>query len=135
MSDPLGLARSKVGRAFRLGTFLRARQLGVPMHEEPQPVSPLDAWRASDSAPHAGRADIARLGSRGPNPLELHPEELDVLRRLRASEGPLEALDPIWDELETLGLVELQTLRLVPGGPQTRCGMLTWLGRRYRTDE
>jgi hypothetical protein len=46
----------------------------------------------------------------------------------------MEADDPVWDELEALGLVEMQTVRLVPGGPRTRCGMLTSLGGRYRTD-
>jgi hypothetical protein len=104
------------------------------MATESQPTRPLDARRVSDGRPRGGGADIAPLGPRGANPLHLHAEELDVLRRLRASGHLTGVDDPVWDELETLGLVEIQVLKLIPDGPPTRCGMLTSLGRRYRTE-
>jgi hypothetical protein len=103
------------------------------MASEPQPAPPLAARRASDGRQQPG-AEIVPLGPRGANPLHLHAEELDVLRRLRASGRPAEVDDPVWDELEALGLVEMQALQRVANGSPTRRGMLTSLGRRYRTD-
>lgn len=89
---------------------------------------------ASDGTPRATGADIAPLGPRGPNRLHLHAAELDVLRRLRASGSLTEVDDPVWDELEALGLVEVQVVSCGPDGTPTRSGLLTSLGRRYRTD-
>jgi hypothetical protein len=43
-------------------------------------------------------------------------------------------MTPFWDELEALGLVEMQAATTSPNGSAARCGMLTSLGRRYRTD-
>jgi hypothetical protein len=97
-----------------------------------QPVSPLDGQQACDGRPGAGGADVAPLGPRGPNPLRLHAEELDVLRRLQASGQHAEADDPVWDELEALGFVEIQAAKR--SGSSVRRGLLTSLGRRYRTD-
>jgi hypothetical protein len=103
------------------------------MATEPQPASPFDARRDSEGKPRTGGADIAPLGPRGENPLHLHAAELDVLRRLRASGHLTDVEDPVWDELETLGFVEIHVLRCGPDGTPTRSGKLTSLGRRYRT--
>lgn len=105
------------------------------MASEPQSSPPLEARPAFSGRRQTGGADIAPLGPRGANPLRLHAEELDTLRRLRVSGEITEVVDdPVWDELEALGLVEIQTVQRVPGGSPTRCGGLTSLGRRYRTD-
>jgi hypothetical protein len=101
---------------------------------EPHPAPPPDPRLASDYQAHAGRRDVVPLGPRGPNPLRLHAEELDVLRRLQTSGQPTEADDPVWDELEALGLVEMPAATRAADGLPTRRGMLTSLGRRYRTD-
>lgn len=103
------------------------------MATEPQPASSQYARQASDD-PHERRSDVAPRGPRGANPLNLHAEELDVLRRLHASGQPAEADDPVWDELEALGLVEIPATNGVADRLPTRRGMLTSLGRRYRTD-
>lgn len=102
------------------------------MATERQPEPPLDEWQALGAKVRAGRADVAPLGPRTANPLHLHAEELDVLRRLQASGQLIEADDPVWDELEALGLVEMHFV--TRGGSSVRCGMLTSLGRRYRAD-
>lgn len=101
------------------------------MATEPQPEPPLDEWQALGAKVRAGRADVAPLGPRTANPLHLR-EWLDVLRRLQASGQLIEADDPVWDELGALGLVEMHFV--TRGGSSVRCGMLTSLGRRYRTD-
>jgi hypothetical protein len=65
-----------------------------------------------------------RTGSvRMENPLGLEPAELDAIRELRAGMAP-DPGDPIWPELESIGLVDASS-----GVP-----VLTMLGRRYRTD-
>jgi hypothetical protein len=105
------------------------------MASEPQAWRSPDAHEASGDPPHAGRPrDVVPLGPRGPNPLRLHAEELDVVRRLQTSGQPADANDPVWDELEALGLVEMRASTPAPGGLPTRYGVLTSLGRRYRTD-
>lgn len=57
------------------------------------------------------------------NPLGLEPAELDALRELKAG-MKVESSDPIWDELEVIGLVETRS-----GKPR-----LTMRGRLYRID-
>jgi hypothetical protein len=104
------------------------------MVTEPQPTPSLDARQAFDGQPDARRAAAAPRGLHGANPLHLHAEELDVLRCLQASGQPAETDDPVWDELEALGLVEMQAATTISNGSAARCGMLTSLGRRYRTD-
>jgi hypothetical protein len=59
------------------------------------------------------------------NPGGLCETELDALRGLQAGMNRVGADDPIWDQLEELGLVDMRT-GLVP--------RLTPLGERYRTD-
>lgn len=59
------------------------------------------------------------------NPLDLNDAELDALRGLQAGMNRVGSDDPIWDQLEELGLVDLRT-GLIP--------QLTPLGARYRTD-
>src|SRR6476469_9548827 len=78
------------------------------------------------SAP--GRADRLRGGSCSKpveNPLDLNDAELDALRGLQAGMNRVGSDDPIWDQLEELGLVDMHT-GLIP--------KLTPLGARYRTD-
>jgi hypothetical protein len=58
------------------------------------------------------------------NPLGLNQAELDAIRGLQAGMNRVGADDPVWEELEALGLVDLRGLL-----PQ-----LTPLGRRYPTD-
>jgi hypothetical protein len=86
--------------------------------------------------PHAGRPrDVAPLGPGGPNPLHLHAPELDVLRCLSRSQQPNDLDDPVWDELEALGLVEMHAATSDrDGSSPRRYGVLTSLGRRYRID-
>jgi hypothetical protein len=103
------------------------------MATESQSAPRPGAWRAADGRPYASRADIAPLGPRGPNPLQLHTAELDVLRSLQASGLAAEADDPVWDELEALGFVALDAPAVTLGVTAIRYGMLTSLGRRYRT--
>ena len=55
----------------------------------------------------------------------LSETELDALRGLQAGMNRVGSDDPIWEQLEELGLVDLRT-GLVP--------RLTPLGWRYRTD-
>jgi hypothetical protein len=57
------------------------------------------------------------------NPLGLDPAELDAIRELTAAMAP-DSNDPIWSELETIGLVDASS-----GVP-----VLTLLGRRYPTN-
>ncbi len=57
------------------------------------------------------------------NPLSLEAGELDAIRELSAGMAP-DPDDPIWSELEAIGLVDASS-----GVP-----MLTLLGQRYRTD-
>jgi hypothetical protein len=59
------------------------------------------------------------------NPGGLSETELDALRGLQAGMNRVGSDDPIWEQLEQLGLVDLRT-GLIP--------RLTPLGRRYRTD-
>ncbi len=59
------------------------------------------------------------------NPLDLNEAELDALRGLQAGMNRVGADDPIWEQLEDLGLVDMRT-GLIPS--------LTPLGERYRTD-
>jgi hypothetical protein len=59
------------------------------------------------------------------NPRGLSETELDALRGLQAGMNRVGSDDPIWEQLEELGLVDLRT-GLIP--------RLTPLGRRYRTD-
>jgi hypothetical protein len=76
----------------------------------------------------SSRAVSARASLRGShviNPLELNEAELDALRGLQIGMNRVGADDPVWEELEVLGLVDTRTA-LVP--------QLTPLGRRYRTD-
>ena len=55
------------------------------------------------------------------NPLGLEPAELDALRELKAG-MKVEPSDPIWPELEAIGLVDTRS-----GKPR-----LTMRGRLYR---
>jgi len=57
------------------------------------------------------------------NPRGLEPAELDAIRELRAGMPP-DPADPIWNELEMIGLVDSAS-----GVP-----VLTRLGRLYRID-
>ena len=57
------------------------------------------------------------------NHLGLEPAELDAVRELTAGMTPNPS-DPIWPELETIGLVDTSS-----GVPT-----LTMLGQRYRVD-
>jgi hypothetical protein len=57
------------------------------------------------------------------NPLGLEPAELDALRELKAG-MQVDGHDPIWRELEVIGLVEARN-----GQPR-----LTMRGRLYRID-
>ena len=57
------------------------------------------------------------------NPLGLEPAELDALRELKAG-MTVDPLDPIWHELEVIGLVESRS-----GKPR-----LTMRGRLYKVD-
>jgi hypothetical protein len=59
------------------------------------------------------------------NPLHLNDAELDAIRGLQFGMNRVGADDPIWDELEAVGLVDTRT-GLIP--------QLTPLGERYRTD-
>jgi hypothetical protein len=59
------------------------------------------------------------------NPGGLSEAELDALRGLQAGMNRVGSDDPIWEQLEELGLVDLRT-GLIP--------KLTPLGERYRTD-
>ena len=59
------------------------------------------------------------------NPLDLNDAELDALRGLQAGMNRVGSDDPIWEQLEELGLVDMRT-GLIP--------TLTPLGARYRTD-
>jgi hypothetical protein len=59
------------------------------------------------------------------NPLDLNDAELDALRGLQAGMNRVGSDDPIWEQLEELGLVDRRT-GLIP--------RLTPPGERYRTD-
>jgi hypothetical protein len=58
------------------------------------------------------------------NPLGLNSAEIDAVRELQAGMPQPRPLDPIWDELVVVGLVDLRD----------RVPSLTPLGQRYRTD-
>jgi hypothetical protein len=60
------------------------------------------------------------------NPLNLTRAELNALRGLQAGTSSLGADDPIWDELEQLGLVESRE--------KAHMRVLTETGRSYPTD-
>ena len=59
------------------------------------------------------------------NSLGLSEAKLDALRGLQVGMNRVGSEDPIWEQLEELGLVDLRT-GLIP--------KLTPLGERYRTD-
>ena|SRR6476646_10137252 len=96
--------------------------------------STLDAWSGRLTHPNAPTRSSPRRADRPrgsacsepvENPLDLNDAELDALRGLQAGMNRVGSDDPIWEQLEELGLVDLRT-GLIP--------RLTPLGRRYRTD-
>jgi hypothetical protein len=58
------------------------------------------------------------------NPLHLNAAEIDAIRELQAGMPQPDPGDPIWDELEAVGLVEVRG-----AAPE-----LTELGQRYNLD-
>jgi len=62
-----------------------------------------------------------------PNPLSLNEAELDALRGLQQATNQLVFADPIWAELQDVGLVEAR-------GGRAGTWVPTFRGRGYKAD-
>ena len=62
-----------------------------------------------------------------PNSLRLNEAELDALRGLQQGTNQLVFADPIWAELQDVGLIEAR-------GARVGTWALTFRGRSYKTD-